>query len=357
MKIDKNKFVKDILDFSMKKGIDEKSKERLINIVSKEVDNTELNREILERIKKIENVVLGKGNGEKKIKGIDLSTHKPLNTVEFIDLFRDSNGIKYLTHKFEKPGEMFNREDIMEIAENEFNNFIEKKQISLALYSTFKVFAFGEGKYKGKWYFNNNMFHLNWMSEEIKEWCKNNKGMHPIEKYEKELIKPFQSCYKIENGMLKTYILQKIASSLGDDYSSFEIQIIDCEKANFKTDVESLLKGLSIIFTSIKQRKEKSKKINIQFNRKGRKRFLKIIHIDSKSDKSFETNLEKEILGGDLESAKNSFYRVCDWSIVSKNPSEKINKLNILYDINSVKPKEFTEEKIIGFTHILTFYS
>ena len=36
---DKNKFITDILDYSIKKKVDDKTKKRLIDLISKEVEN------------------------------------------------------------------------------------------------------------------------------------------------------------------------------------------------------------------------------------------------------------------------------------------------------------------------------
>ena len=71
---------------------------------------------------------------------------------------------------------------------------------------------------------------------------------------------------------------------------------------------------------------------------------------------SFEEE-EKDIIGGDLNEVKKNLYRVCDWSIISENPSNNCNQVNILYDIKQKNAKEIVNKPIEGFTHILTFYS
>ena len=255
--------------------------------------------------------------------------------------------------------------DALEIAKKEFWDFVKNNPIYSRFYNCFRVFAFGGYDYKNhkgeivkktEWSFNRTKYSLNWKSRKIEIWCSENPGMHPIEKFEDDLIKPFQLTYKIENGILKEYLIDRLAKALGNTYSNFDIEIIDCEKANFKTDVDSLLSGISGILNSIKQREIQSRKIKIVFERKGRTRFIKIIHVGSKSIKSFEEE-EHDLLQGDLLNVKRSLFCVCDWSIVSENPSNKINQINILYDIKLKKAKESIDDPIEGFTHILTFYS
>ncbi len=353
---DKVAFITKLIELSTQKRTDERTRDRLIKLIGDEVGRSGISREEVERIveeKLKQGLAESETNETSKKFEIDLTRHKPINLVHFIDKFRDSEGIKFLTHSYEKQS-VFERAEILKTAEQEYSHF--KNQLPRRLDQRFIAYAFGKGKYKGKWYFNNQPFDLNWTSNQVVEWCKNNPGMHPIEKFGNEMIKPFQLSYKIENGLLAVYINEKLAKQLGEEYGNFDIQVIDCEKATFKTDVDSLLAAFNSLFASIKQRKDKSNKIKIIFRRKGRKRFLSIIHIDSFSDKSFEED-EKDILSGDLTQVKQNLYNICDWSIIAKNPSNKYNKLNILYDINQLAPREKVSDSIEGFTHILTFYS
>lgn len=353
---DKVAFITKLIELSTQKRTDERIRDRLIKLIGDEIGRSSLSREEVERIveeRLKKGLVKSESKETSKKFEIDLTRHKPINLVHFIDKFRDSEGIKFLTHSYEKQG-VFERAEILKTAEQEYSHF--KNQLPRRLDQRFIAYAFGKGKYKGKWYFNNKPYDLNWTSNQVVEWCINNPGMHPIERFSNEMIKPFQLSYKIDDGLLAVYIYEKLAKQLGEEYGNFDIQVIDCEKAAFKTDVDSLLAAFNSIFAAIKQRKDKSNKIRIIFRRKGRKRFLSIIHIDSFSSKSFEED-EKDILSGDLNQVKQNLYNICDWSIIAKNPSAKYNKLNILYDINQLPPREKVSDSIEGFTHILTFYS
>ena len=57
---DKSKFITDILDYSMRKKVDDRTKERLINLISKEFEKTGIvETEIIERLSRIEGMLAG----------------------------------------------------------------------------------------------------------------------------------------------------------------------------------------------------------------------------------------------------------------------------------------------------------
>ena len=133
------------------------------------------------------------------------------------------------------------------------------------------------------------------------------------------------------------------------------------KNAAFLTDVDTLINGLRGIFNSIGQqidKKQAGNTVKISFKTKrtaeNRFRIIEIVHVGSKCDKELDEN----IFGGDLKSTKQSFFQLCDWSIIANNPSEQYNKANILYNPSiTALSKEKLEGEIEGFTHLLTFYS
>jgi hypothetical protein len=171
---------------------------------------------------------------------------------------------------------------------------------------------------------------------------------------------PFKKSIELKDKELKNLISNQLVSSLGGLYTSFDFEYNDLDNVNFYTDVDALKRGLSYLFNAIKQRSQNSCKVKFNYRRvsdiEGRKRILEIIHINSSCNKSLEKN---ELFKGDLLAAEKALFGICDWSIVSKSPDDSVNKLNVLFDINSNKmPKEKIEESLIeGFTHILTFYA
>lgn len=302
-------------------------------------------------------------NKEKEFeeKEIDLSKHRPMDVNEFLSKFKNSDGLKYLTHDYDKPGTPFDYERILKTAKKEFDDFSEELTFPKPLFGRIKQFAFA-GDPSENWWFNGKSYKLNWKSPELIQWIENNPGTHPIRNgvFERDLIDPFKKSIEIKAPELEKLVEDKLIKNLGSEYTLFDVNKVDLGKANFYTDVDALQRGLSFLIKAIKQRSKNSKKVRIKFSRKsdqeGRKKIIEIIHLGSKSSKPLD---DEDFLGGDLLEAKNCFFGICDWSIISKSTEDSINKLNILFDIESdKKPKEKIDDSLIeGFTHTLTFYA
>ncbi len=299
-------------------------------------------------------------NNEGEEKEIDLSKHKPIDVNRFLLNFRASEGLKFLTHDYDKTDSQFEYADILKVAKKEFEDLSTRFVIPQNLYARINQFAFGNpDKF---WMFNNTTYKLNWKTPELLSWMESNPHTHPIrnEYFEKGLIVPFKKSIEIKAPELEYIFKNKLAENLGSNYLSFDIRLIDLDKANFYTNVDALQVGVSYLIKAIKQRFNNSNKIKVEFSRKadaeGRKRIIKIVHIGSESNKPLD---KKELLQGDLLEAEKAFFGICDWTIISKSPHNSVNKLNILFDVNSEKiPKEKIDDRLIeGFTHVLTFYS
>ena len=292
--------------------------------------------------------------------GIDLSKHKPIDVTRFLLNFRSSEGLKFLTHDYDKPGSVFDYGTILTIAKEEYKKLTSELIVPVNLLSRINQFAFGDPS--KPWWFNKLSYKINWQSHELLRWIESNPNTHPIknENFEKNFIIPFKKSIEIKAPDLESIFKNKLAENLGYNYSSFHIELIDLDKANFYTNVDALQVGISYIFKSINQRFINSNKIRVEFTRKadeeGRKRIVKIIHLGSICDKPLDKN---ELFKGDLLEAEKALFGICDWSIISKSPDDSVNKLNVLFDIYSNKiPRERIEDSMIeGFTHVLTFYA
>ena len=299
-------------------------------------------------------------NNEKEEKEIDLSKHKPIDVTRFLLNFRSSEGLKFLTHDYDKPGSVFDYDNIITIAKSEFKELSKEFIIPINLKSRINQFAFGDPI--KSWWFNRLPYKLNWQSPELLNWMKVNPITHPInnEVFEKGFITPFKKSIEIKSPDLEYIFKNKLAENFASNYLSFDIELVDLDKANFYTNVDALQVGISYIFKSINQRFKNSNKIRVEFSRKadeeGRKRIIKIIHLGSNCDKPLDKN---DLFQGDLLEAEKALFGICDWSIISRSTDDSVNKLNVLFDINSNKiPREKIEDSLIeGFTHILTFYA
>ena len=289
---------------------------------------------------------------------IDYTKHKPADVSHFLDLFRQSD-LKYLTHDFDKPGVLFERETILNNAKKIFETKSQQYVIPASLYSRIKLFAFGPFGKNEDWIFNKKKYNLNWYSKDVINWCKKNPNMHPLhfKEFEENAILPFKQSIEIKSPQLETLVNEKVISSLGSMFTSFTIIPKDLDKPNFYTDVDKMLAGIGAIISSIRgevrEKENDNKEIIIEFIKKRSVRTIKITHLNSECNKP----LDKSIFKGNLSQAYEAFYQICDWSILSINPSE-YNKLNILFNPNGkIKEKEKVDVKEIkGFTHELKFY-
>ena len=349
--------------YTKKEEAQQKHKDGLrinINPIDSAKGQIKLKRKII--IDKGENLPLEEflENIEREEKEIDLSKHKPIDVTRFLLNFRSSEGLKFLTHDYDKTDSVFDYNSILKIARKEFNDLSSQFVIPPSLWARINQFAFGEPS--KVWRFNKVSYKLNWQAPELLSWMDINPITHPIKNddFEKGFIMPFKKSIEIKAPELENIFKNKLAENLAAMYLSFDIELIDLDKANFYTNVDALQVGISYIIKAIKQRFKNSTKIRVEFSRnadvEGRKRIIKIIHVGSVCDKPLDKN---ELFQGDLLEAEKAFLGICDWSIISKSTDDSVNKLNILFDINSDKsPKEKIGDTLIqGFTHILTFYS
>lgn len=351
------------IPFTTKEQADQQNSNRLrinINPIDSAKGKIKLKRKII--IDKGEYLPLEEflENNEKEEKEIDLSKHKPVDVTRFLLNFRSSEGLKFLTHDYDKPGSVFDYDKIIAISKSEFKELSTEFILPVNLLARINQFAFGDPS--KAWWFNKVPYKLNWQSPELLSWMEVNPITHPIknEDFEKGFITPFKKSIEIKAPDLEYIFKNKLAENLASKYLSFDIDLIDLDKANFYTNVDALQVGISYIIKAINQRFDNSNKIRVEFSRKadeeGRKRMIKIIHVGSVCNKPLD---KKELFQGDLLEAEKALFGICDWSIISKSSDDSINKLNVLFDINSNKmPKEKIEDSLIeGFTHVLTFYA
>jgi hypothetical protein len=365
-------FISDLLG---SKKIEPSQKERVFMLAAYELKkNGETDEKIFAEIEEIKNQLV-----EIKLKGlemkndhkgsdgidqaindeIDLLKHRPIETSQFLQSFSsDSNPLKYLIH---------DKTDGFEFTEiiKEWNKKLNKYYDSNVKFSlrTRIFYLIGTKKNEKDWYFNGVKQTFKYSNKTVSEWCSKNPNTHPIHHFEKE-ISIFKKSIKLYDGALKTHFIKIMQDVFGTQYSLYDIELIDLEKAELYTDVDALISGLKSILNSIKQRSKNGKKIKIVFEAKatsqGRTRIIKIIHVNSKCDRILDkSELFGTENGGDFKDAEKRFFQICDWSIISHNLDPNFNKLNILFDINkNIPSKQQTPlDGIDGFTHLLTFYS
>lgn len=358
---DKSKFITDILDYTIRKKVDDRTKERLINLISKEFEKTGIvETEIIERLSRIENILLGGKETQKKEKRFSGKFHKPKETYLLLDYFSSNEGgIKNLTHAFNL--DFIEYDKFIRQCREEFETGKKKyPNVPDALLKRIEDFAFSA---EPKWYIRKGKEKiepkLGWSEPSFIEWYKTEKK-HPWynDKYKNEMIIPFQESIRVRSDSECLYKL--INETFDLVFGTAAICEINLDKkslkhADFYTDVDNLGQAIFEIFSTIKDMSIKNfcNKIEVGFHAEGDLKVLFITHIDSISTKRSD---DKGFLGGNLRTIKNKLWGLCNYEIHAKFPDGYFRKIILTEtkdEINGIYP---IDDIIKGFTHILKFY-
>lgn len=338
-----------------KRKVNPTSTDSKYEFIKKLLTNRHLSKEQFDKILKLSDDLItysvrnepDKPNSET----IDLKKHTPQKTKEFLSFF-SSDGLKFLVHDLDVSGLTFEYGVVLNASKKYFDKFTKDIFLSKSLYARIQTFAFNSEENK-TWSFNNKNYKYNWQHPEIIEWCKNNPGVSPFiaEKFRNEMIVPFRQSIRMKERelwpLLQSILTQKFSLSYNDFVIDKKLEELD--KADFFNDIESLSKGISSIFSTILERKDRSNQIKIEYSKKGRRKYLVISHIGSDSTKPLNT----DILKGDLQQAANNFYRAYHYSIKAHHEAE-IQTLHLLHDIEDIEDDFIKNLEIEGFTHIIT---
>lgn len=370
---DKSKFITDILDYTIKKKVDDKTKERLINLISREFEKTGIvETEIIERLSKIEEMLSGNDKSQNEEKGFRGKLHKPEKTYLFLSNFSgNEGGLKNLTHPFNL--DFIEYETFIQQCKNDFDESIKKyPNVPDALLTRIKEFAFSA---EPRWYIRKGKEKiepkLGWSEPNFIEWYKREKK-HPWNngKYKKEMITPFRESIRArsDSEALFKLINETFALVFGlDPICEIKLDEESLKHADFYTDVDNLGQAVFEIFSTIKDMSIKNfcNKIEVGFQIDGGYKMLSIKHIDSISTKWSD---DKDFLGGNLRTIRSKLYGLCNYEIHAKFPNGYFRKI-ILSDNDSDKDKDLSskhnwmgksypidEDDVKGFTHVLKFY-
>ena len=285
--------------------------------------------------------------------------HRPQDVATFLRLFQDSPGLKYLTHEYDIPGKEFILEDILDLASRDFNKAYKSYFITRPLYARIKQFAFIN---KPKWWRYENGItrykYSGWSSDEVKNWCFNNPGVHPIrlKNFRDSFITPFKESIQVKAPQLKVLIETSIQSKFAERFPELEVRFEGLESAEFYTDVDVILGGIRHLLDGIRERIHVSKKVKVRFTKEisgdATMKVLEIIHVDSKCHKD---SVVSELMNGNFTEAERAFKGLCNWSIKSEF-SNGFFKVDILSDQTNMSVVSVKSDEVEGFSHILSFY-
>ena len=292
----------------------------------------------------------------------------PKHVADFMSLFNQREGLKYLTHDYDENSE-FDFDKFLISAHEIFNNETNKLNIPQSLWRIVKQFAFDSEQ--TEWtsisedYKKQTPLKIGWATKELRHWSKKNK-LHPIvnEEY-REIVNAFKRITRIEFSNLDKLIDASLESIFKNEIESFEIKKIDLLKADFYSHVSFLKTAFETIFQEIKKHSDSTqkKKITIKYERSFSDdgyylRKIVITHHKSFPIKELGVLLNEWKEKGNMGKIYEKLRGYCHWSVETMIDGIP-TKINILkeketpeYEILKCKNEELSE----GFTHILTFY-
>jgi hypothetical protein len=286
--------------------------------------------------------------------------HTPKDTWQFLKLFSDNNGFKFLVHDFDNSEEDFSRAKIVANARKVFDEAKKKGTIPDTLLTRFNAFAFNK---KPTWFTwetgKDEKIYLGWSCKELVEWCNNpvNKDVHPFRdaRYLDKMITPFKHCIEVRKGKLVTLFNQVIHTKLK---GKFEVTPVNLNKATFLTDVNVFQSGLMYLFSPFLEIADLNKEYRVEIAFKTEKVAnyrLKVITITHHNSLPNKRSNDEDLLKGDLQEAKERFRNLCNWSIEAKF-DDGFKRVHVLNDNPNTPTIEPIEKSEVGFTHVLSFY-
>jgi hypothetical protein len=367
------KFISQMLSYVNKKDVDDRTKSRIMTLVEREMEKMSIaDAEIIERLKRIEESLVGLPSiEENKIKYIrENGVHKPSETKSFLVLFNNSDGLKYLTHKFNDGKRDY--QSFIELCRLEFENGKKKyKYVPARLLKRIEEFAFSE---KPQWYIrkgNENIYPgKGWSENSFVEWYKNPINIHPDydSKWKNEMILPFKETIEVRAGNFARIVDESIDLALGDSKDNFIIRKNDDELnlAEFYTDVDLVRHTLIRILSSIKEVAKDNLCFEIEISfinhtlNGGVFKVVEITHVNSETKKMSN---DPSFVKGDLNDILKNLWGLGNYEIVSKF-GDGYKKRILLTDnyeeyknyVRLSKSIDVDKDSVEGFTHVLKFY-
>ncbi len=358
----KFQFMQTLLKLSMKRNVKERTQEKLLELVGKEIEKDSLSENrIIEEINEL------KGLLTPKIKEIDkmreqenkekalISKHRPKDTAELMSLFSMRNGFKWLVHDYDEVDGNFQIRTYLETCQTLFLDFTKSHYIPKSLYSIINQFSFAE---KPLW---GNRIEIGWSHPKWIDWCEKTK-LHPMQNPDfYAIIQKFRELTRIEPPNLEPVIKEEFSKACKMTGKNMELELIDCHKADIYTFSKFFKDALNLIFEGIAKRSDISNQCKVHYIRRAsgdyKEKIIRICHTRSFLAKPIDELIDQlsNSMKGDFHSIREKLRGYCDWSIETKYEGDGV-KLNILSDQDGVEIIPDEEAGKDGFTHILTFY-
>ena len=276
--------------------------------------------------------------------------HNPIVTAEFLSLFNNPSGLKFLTHDFD-PDSGITMADVVDNSKKILNEY--NHRIPGSLYNLLNGFISGN-----EWIsFVGKKYSIFLESDEMQSWIIRNPGLHPIISNEfGEVVQAFRNTVRLPKPRLSKIIYYL---SLNKSIASLEICNSNLDRADFYTNVWILMNHIiRPILADIAQR-DKNAKVNISYDRSTMADFrlctIRIEHSGSEANSFEDVRSKLTHGGGALYRLFKSCCGYCDWSIEANFEGET-KRWRILDSLGLPEIENLAPEEVNGFTHVLTFY-
>lgn len=328
-------------------------KKRLLLLATREIERANTSLEPKEEGRKNE------GTKEDVKKNIP-TKHAPKDTASFLSLFNNQSGFKYLTHNFDHPDLYMEYDQLLTMVRKVFKEATSQYIIPYHLYGLMYTFLYGGKDADGNvrtWKDCDGMPHKeNYASKSWKEWADQNPKLHPLvnKDFEKTILK-FRSSIRLLKPELTTIVKRQESKHPNLNIISEKI-----ENAEFYTYVWDLEDGIRRILDDMSRYANTVPNVRISFERKFREdfslRIIKITQIGSTSSPLEDAINKFKNGGGDFVGIKNTLFGYCNWSVESIWDGNA-KRWNILEDNGLPEIEDIEVPSVMGFTHILTYYS
>ncbi len=281
----------------------------------------------------------------------------PKHVSEFMSLFNQKDGLKYLTHDIDG-SDIFDYSEVLSLVRKVCTENFERKDIPSTLRELLNQFIFSENPKWKSFDKDYNVLEMTsgWSADFYKQGRNN---LHPIRQPQfLEIIKNFKRLTRIESPDLETIVNKVFVDN------NFEFEFQNLSKAYFYTHVGEFKAALETIFKEIQKRadNDEKKKVTVSYKRETCDEFFvrKIIitHHNSFPTRDDKDALIKEWLSiekGCMAKIASHLQGYCHWSVETCIDGKPV-RVNILRE-QGTEPQELIEtENMVGFTHILSFY-
>jgi len=283
----------------------------------------------------------------------------PRHVADFMNLFDDPNGLKYLTHDFDESEQTFDIEHFLAQAYKVFDEHTKSKNNSIpqSLWAVVNEFAFARDPF---W---NKGCKDGWSRPDRIEWSKKEKKHLKRNSEFAQTIDAFRKLTRVEAPELSSIVDRILREKLGDRYSKFNISTQNCEKADFYTLVSFFEEALKLILDGCYKRIDISNQLIISYSRNNvagyRARILQINHVSSFPMKPLDDFLADIDKGkGEFADIKMKLTGYCNWSIETfwDDHYRRIHLLGERKHLVEILDDPNTISTVNGFRHIFTFF-